>query len=142
MAHKARINGTYYGIKGGKCRVNGTNYSIKSGKTKVVGTNYSITFASVATFYLVDAGGSDKVRAYQFLVGMTLFDWVESAYNTDGWQKGTYDGDEVLLIPDKIGDLFGMPEAVFYYLDLPTLELTPGQNIEYVDIRAMFESMS
>ena len=44
MAHKTRINGTNYGIKGGKCRVNGTNYSIKKGRTLVGGTGYDILF--------------------------------------------------------------------------------------------------
>ena len=44
MAHKTRINGTNYGIKGGKCRVNGTNYSIKKGRTLVGGTGYNISF--------------------------------------------------------------------------------------------------
>lgn len=45
MAHKTRINGTNYGISGGKCRVSGTNYSIKKGRTRVSGTGYDINFA-------------------------------------------------------------------------------------------------
>ena len=44
MAHKTLINGTAYGISGGKTRVNGTNYSIGKGKTLVGGTAYSISF--------------------------------------------------------------------------------------------------
>ena len=44
MAHGTRINGTSYGITGGKCLVNGTAYSIKKGKTLVGGTEYDISF--------------------------------------------------------------------------------------------------
>lgn len=44
MAHGTRINGTAYGIDGGKCLVNGTSYSIQGGKTLVNGTGYDITF--------------------------------------------------------------------------------------------------
>lgn len=44
MAHKTKINGTAYSIKGGKTKVNGTAYSIKKGMTKVNGTSRSITF--------------------------------------------------------------------------------------------------
>lgn len=46
MAHKTRVNGTTYEIKGGKTRVNGTGYSIKGGKTRVGGTAYEISFIS------------------------------------------------------------------------------------------------
>lgn len=44
MAHKVLVNGTGYGVAGGKTRVNGTNYSIKSGRTLVGGTGYGIRF--------------------------------------------------------------------------------------------------
>ena len=44
MAHGTRINGTAYGIDGGKCLVNGTSYSILGGKTLVNGTGYDIAF--------------------------------------------------------------------------------------------------
>ena len=44
MAHKTRVNGTNYGITGGKCRVNGTNYSIKKGRTLIGRTGYDILF--------------------------------------------------------------------------------------------------
>lgn len=42
MAHGTRINGTAYGIDGGKCLVNGTSYSIQGGRTLVNGTGYDI----------------------------------------------------------------------------------------------------
>ena len=45
MAHKTRVNGTNYGISGGKCLVNGTSYNIKKGRTLINGTGYDITFA-------------------------------------------------------------------------------------------------
>ncbi len=44
MAHGTRINGTSYGITGGKCLVNGTEYGIKKGRTLVDGTGYDISF--------------------------------------------------------------------------------------------------
>ena len=48
MAHKTRVNGTNYGISGGKCLVNGTSYDIKKGRTLVDGTGYDIVFSSVS----------------------------------------------------------------------------------------------
>ena len=44
MAHGTRINGTAYGVTGGKCLVGGTAYSIQGGKTLVNGTGYDIAF--------------------------------------------------------------------------------------------------
>lgn len=38
MAHGTRINGTSYGITGGKCLVNGTAYSIKKGRVFINGS--------------------------------------------------------------------------------------------------------
>ena len=48
MAHKTRVNGTNYGISGGKCLVNGTSYDIKKGRTLVDGTGYDIVFSSAS----------------------------------------------------------------------------------------------
>lgn len=45
MAHKTRVNGTVYDMKGGKCLVNGTVYNILKGRTLIGGTGYDITFA-------------------------------------------------------------------------------------------------
>ena len=44
MAHKTRVNGTVYDMKGGKCLVNGTVYNILKGRTLIGGTGYDITF--------------------------------------------------------------------------------------------------
>lgn len=44
MAHKVKVSGTVYEVKGGKCKVSGTAYDIKKGKTKVGGTSYDISF--------------------------------------------------------------------------------------------------
>ena len=44
MAHGTRINGTAYGITGGKCLVGGTEYAIKKGRTLIGGTGYDISF--------------------------------------------------------------------------------------------------
>lgn len=46
MAHGTRINGTAYGITGGKCLVGGTTYSIKKGRTLIGGTGYDIAFGT------------------------------------------------------------------------------------------------
>lgn len=45
MAHKTLINGTQYGIKGGKTLISGTSYSVKNGKTLIGGTEYDISFS-------------------------------------------------------------------------------------------------
>ena len=45
MAHKTLINGTQYGIKGGKTLISGTSYSVKNGKTLMGGTEYDISFS-------------------------------------------------------------------------------------------------
>ena len=55
MAHKTRVNGTIYDVKGGKCLVNGTAYSVKKGRTLIGGTGYDIELSSDAdglTWYL------------------------------------------------------------------------------------------
>lgn len=44
MAHGTLINGTAYGITGGKCLVGGTEYSIQTGGTLIDGTLYHINF--------------------------------------------------------------------------------------------------
>lgn len=44
MAHGTRVNGTAYGITGGKCLVGGTGYKIKKGRTLIGGTGYDIAF--------------------------------------------------------------------------------------------------
>lgn len=52
MAHKTRVNGTDYEVKGGKCLVNGTVYSIKKGRTLVNGTGYDIKFQNGYTWVI------------------------------------------------------------------------------------------
>lgn len=44
MAHKTLINGTAYGIDGGKTLVNGTSYKVTNGKVLINGTAYDISF--------------------------------------------------------------------------------------------------
>lgn len=46
MAHRTKINGTAYEIKGGRTKVGGTGYDVKKGRTKVGGTGYDIEFSS------------------------------------------------------------------------------------------------
>ena len=51
MAHGTRINGTAYGVTGGKCLVGGTAYSIKKGRTLIGGTGYDIAFGPQISEY-------------------------------------------------------------------------------------------
>lgn len=51
MAHGTRINGTAYGVTGGKCLVGGTAYSIKKGRTLIGGTGYDIAFGPQLSEY-------------------------------------------------------------------------------------------
>lgn len=51
MAHGTKINGTSYGITGGKCLVGGTAYDIKKGRTLVGGTGYDIAFGTPLSDY-------------------------------------------------------------------------------------------
>ena len=44
MAHKTMVDGTAYGISGGKALIDGTAFSIKGGKTLVDGTAYDVGF--------------------------------------------------------------------------------------------------
>ena len=54
MAHKTRVNGTIYDVKGGKCLVGGTSYDIKKGRTLINGTGYEIKFSDGLPWYLND----------------------------------------------------------------------------------------
>lgn len=51
MAHGTRINGTVYGVTGGKCLVGGTEYGIKKGRTLIGGTGYDVVFATLLSSY-------------------------------------------------------------------------------------------
>lgn len=108
MAHKARIGGTYYAIKGGKTKISGTNYSVQKGKTKVSGTIYDISFTTIATFTLAAQGYR---KEYQFVVGMTITEWVNSEYNTDGWTYRSSDGEVLLQLYDSSGNLIAYDTA-------------------------------
>lgn len=55
MAHGTLINGTAYGITGGKCLVGGTEYSIKKGYTLVDGTGYGIEFEAPTRITVIKA---------------------------------------------------------------------------------------
>ena len=44
MAHKTRVGGTNYEVKGGRTLVNGTGYSIQKGRTRINGTGYDVLF--------------------------------------------------------------------------------------------------
>lgn len=78
MAHGTRINGTSYGITGGKCLVGGTEYSIQKGRTLVGGTGYGIEFGAPTrinvtkgiTYYndtYIQINGGEKISSTQTL---------------------------------------------------------------------------
>ena len=80
MPHGTRINGTSYGITGGKCLVFGTVYGIKKGRTLVGGTGYDVNFAketqvilegSVGIMNTVEINGTDysEEGTYNFPIG-------------------------------------------------------------------------
>lgn len=149
MAHKTRINGTNYGIKGGKCRVNGTNYSIKKGRTLIGGTGYNITFGTplsalaVGTIVYIKEGTSNVpfyVAKHNYesglngngrtlLVRKDAYDkrkWHTSnvnAYatsNIDTWLNGTYKN----LFSSTIRSAMGSTK--FYY----TIGSTNGTTVD------------
>lgn len=64
MAHGTLINGTAYGITGGKCLVGGTEYSIQTGKTLIDGTSYEINFGPEIATVTVEGAGS---RSYAYI---------------------------------------------------------------------------
>ena len=68
MAHGTRINGTSYGITGGKCLVGGTAYSIKKGKVLIGGTAYDISFGSPGTV-IIDGNSSFGSEMWNTLNG-------------------------------------------------------------------------
>ena len=97
MAHKALINGTAYGISGGKTLVGGTAYKINKGKTLVSGTAYSISFLTGNEAGLYKNGS--LVYLWDELVSngaVTLDGTTITDYST----SSTYGGD--LRIPEGI----------------------------------------
>lgn len=78
MAHGTLINGTAYGITGGKCLVGGTEYSIQTGGTLIGGTLYHINFGKKTvinvtkgiTYYndtYIQINGGKKISSTQTL---------------------------------------------------------------------------
>lgn len=71
MAHGTRVNGTAYGVTGGKCLVGGTGYKIKKGRTLIAGTGYDITFGTPLAAYA--EGDIVKINEngvpFEFLIG-------------------------------------------------------------------------
>lgn len=96
MAHGTRINGTAYGITGGKCMVNGTAYSIKKGRTLIGGTGYDITFGPETTVTVSqDPENSYRLRGIYVTVN-------------DGSQITGYPKETVTVSP-------GVPASLYIY---------------------------
>lgn len=65
MAHKTRVNGTIYEVKGGKCLVNGTSYDIKKGRTLIGGTGYDIKFSEQQTWVINELSAARDGETYE-----------------------------------------------------------------------------
>ena len=63
MAHGGMINGTSYGITGGKAMLNGTVYGVDSGQAMSGGTVYPISFGEMCTLSLVHTFKKDSSSA-------------------------------------------------------------------------------
>lgn len=69
MAHGTKVNGSSYGITGGKCLVGGAEYSIKKGRTLVNGTGYDVGFTPSLTIrvkveYHVSGADNEELQIY------------------------------------------------------------------------------
>lgn len=97
MPHGTRINGTSYGVTGGRCMVNGTAYSIKKGRTMVNGTVKEILFTG---------------KKYQLNI-TGIYGWMTIDVKIDGQSismDGTYDiyeGSVIYLYMEKYREVMG-----------------------------------
>ena len=100
MAHKTKINGTAYGIAGGKTKVGGTAYEISGGRTRINGTAYDIPFALPTFSVLCTMLPPNRLFIFTFEEGMTWSSFINSDYNLE-----TYDsngsGAVATIIIDK-----------------------------------------
>lgn len=106
MAHKVLIDGTAYGVKGGKTRVNGTTYAIKKGRTRINGTGYDIEFAQLITIQ-IDVVSNYYSTAVVSVNGSFV---KEMVYDEGIGEKTDYvtvkAGDEINILFDYIGGSF------------------------------------
>ena len=65
MAHGTKVNGSSYGITGGRCFVGGTGYNIKKGRTLVGGTGYDVLF-SMPTKVVVSGNGKHQEGPFTY----------------------------------------------------------------------------
>ena len=89
MAHGTRINGTAYGIDGGKCLVNGTSYSIQGGRTLVNGTGYDIAFFDGYKIVVTNSDGSE------------IQDMSAAVLRINGTAEYNEDGEFIEIINDR-----------------------------------------
>lgn len=81
MAHKILVDGTNFGITGGKNLIDGTEYSISGGKTLVDGTEYDILFeppyeGSVS----IEITDSDSNNVCHVTIGATRYEDIQNSY--------------------------------------------------------------
>ena len=133
MAHGTRINGTSYGITGGKCLVGGTEYSIKKGRTLIGGTGYDISFGTPLSAY--SEGDIVKIHENGYPVDfyVSKHDY-ESGLNGSGRtlvvRKDTYD--------DRVWDSGN--ENAYASSDLDSWFNSTYKNMLDADIRSLIDT--
>ena len=92
MPHGTRINGTSYGITGGKCLVNGTAYSIKKGRTLLGGTGYDVNIDTKIKITITSVNNSptEEISGY--------FEVKIPGLNTIEW--GMFDSEDINLVEE------------------------------------------
>ena len=116
MAHKTRVNGTIYDVKGGKCLVGGTSYDIKKGRTLINGTGYDITFEDTigktwvinARLYATAFNASYKFNAKFVSNGSTFYgffaEFVSSDYRLGYFIDGSLSVYNAVFTMDMVGN--------------------------------------
>ena len=80
MAHKTLINGTAYGIDGGKTLVSGTSYKVTNGKVLINGTAYDISFVLPPSALDLWSGANSVISCITYADGY----WVVGGTYTSG----------------------------------------------------------
>lgn len=119
MAHKVLVNGTAYGVKGGKTLVNGTGYAVKGGRTLWVGTGYDIAFSSPLP---KTVRISVYIENYNYMAGGTITIFVNGVNKAYTWvDEGTYENwCDVDVTPNKDFVEIDFDGNVFQYDIIPS----------------------
>ena len=133
MAQKTMIDGTAYGISGGKSMVDGTVYSIAKGRTMVDGTGYDIPFGSSTIVVNITGSGSSmfcyvKINDVSYYQATSLE--IERGTTISLTARGTSTGatrSKIYLNGKLVASASSSNPAATY-------DFTPGDDISTVDI--------